>query len=418
MSNFLFGWMLLAAPVPKDAVITQQWREFRGPDGTGAYTGPATPQKWGPTTNVGWTCPIPGLGWSSPVLHKGRIYLTTAIKQDNGDYLLKLLGIDADTGTILWEKTAFTAPAKTAERMHKKNSKASPTAVTDGERVYIHFGHLGTAAYTCEGNEVWKTGRYAYDPMHGNGGSPILLDGKLIFSCDGNDFQALIAVDCKTGAEVWRTDRASKAKLRFSFATAQVIDVDGKKQIISPASDFVAAYSPDGKELWRANYPKPGWSVICQPVYANGVVVISSGYVNQHLVAIDPTGSGDVTATHIKWTYRKNAPNTPTPLVVGNELYSISDSGVMVCLEMKTGKVYWEERLKGGGYSSSPVLVNGKIHCTSENGTGTVIEPSKTELKIIQENSMKERTFATIVPDDGALYIRTESQLFKFREKK
>jgi outer membrane protein assembly factor BamB len=410
--------VILAAPAPKEAAKPAPWAEFRGLNGEGHYTGPDTPVNWGSDKNVSWKTPISGQGWSSPVLLKNQLFLTSAIQQKD-HYDLNVLCVNAADGKIVWEKTAFQSDIKSAERLHKKNSKASPTPVTDGERVYFHFGHLGTCAYDLKGEQVWKTTDYTYDPQHGNGGSPILVDDKLVFSCDGNDKQILVALHTKTGKEAWKTDRGSKAKLKFSFATAQVIEHDKKKQIISPASDFVCGYDPEnGKELWRANYPKPGWSVICRPVYSHGLVIISSGYINQHLVAIDPSGNGDVTETHIKWIYKKHAPNTPTPLIVGDELYSVSDSGVMVCLDIKTGKVHWEERLKGDGHSSSPILVNKYIYVTSENGTGLVIEPSKTELKILHENLMKEKTFATILPDDGALYLRTESTLYKFAEKK
>ena len=418
LPNALLCAMLLAAPIPKDGAKPAGWMEFRGQNGEGHYTGPATPTSWGPDKNVAWKIPINGLGWSSPVLLGSQLFLTSAIQQKD-HYDLNVLCLNAADGKVVWEKTAFQPDIKAAERMHKKNSKASPTPITDGTRVYFHFGHLGTCCYSLKGEQLWKTTDYTYDPQHGNGGSPILVDDKLVFSCDGNDKQIVVALVAKTGKEAWKTDRASKASLKFSFATAQLIEHDGKRQIISPASDFVAGYDPaNGKELWRANYPKPGWSVICRPVYSHGLVVISSGYINQHLVAIDPSGSGDVTGSHIKWTYRKHAPNTPTPLIVGDELYSVSDSGVMVCLDVKTGKVYWEERLKGDGHSSSPILVNKNIYVTSENGTGLVIEPSKTELKILHENTMKEKTFATIVPADGALYLRTESAIFKFAEKK
>jgi outer membrane protein assembly factor BamB len=147
-------------------------------------------------------------------------------------------------------------------------------------------------------------------------------------------------------------------------------------------------------------------------------VFICTGYVNQHVMAIDPSGRGDITKTHVKWTLKKHAPNTPTPLAIGNELYIISDQGTMSCLDAKTGTVHWAERLKGKAFSSSPIAADGKIYITSEDGIGSVIAADKTKLDVLHLNDMKEKTFATFVPANGALYLRTESTLFKFVEKK
>jgi outer membrane protein assembly factor BamB len=353
---------------------------------------------------------------------KGKLYLTTAVPKGDDKptaYELRVLCVDAASGKIDWNELVFTEDTKTTPQPHAKNSHASPTPVTDGERVYVHFGHMGTAAYDLKGKQVWATQKHPYKPQHGNGGSPILVDGKVVFCGDGTDQQFVLALDAKTGEQVWKTDRKSKAKSRFSFSTSQLVEHAGRRMIVSPAADFVAAYDPkDGTELWRADYPVDGWSLVLRPVYAGGLVILSSGFETPVLLAVDPSGSGDVTATHIKWQYKKFAPNTPSPLAVGDELYSLSDKGLLVCLDVKTGKVHWEEKVKGSGFSASPVLVNGKIYVTSEDGKGSVIEPSKEELKATDAGDMKEKTFATPLPADGALYLRTESKLYKFAAKK
>jgi len=409
---------LFAAPTPKPAAPADTWTEFRGPNGTGHYTGPAVPTEWGTSKNVAWESKIDGLAWSTPILVKGKLYLTTAVPKGD-DHELRVLCLDAATGKVVWNELVFLQSGKSAPNVHKKNSHASPTPVSDGERVIVHFGHMGLASYDLAGKQEWKSQKYEYKPMHGNGGSPILAEGLLVFSIDGNDKQQVVALDPKTCDEKWVADRKSKAGLKFTFTTPQLIEHDKKKQIISAASDFVCGYDPKtGDELWRASYPKPGWSLITRPIYASGLVIIQTGYMNQHLMAIDPSGSGDVTKSHVKWTYQKHAPNTPTPLVVGDELYSLSDKGVLVCLDIKTGKVHWEERLSKDGYSSSPILANGKIYATSESGLGHVVEPSTSELKVLASSELNEKTFATILPADGALYIRTETKLYKFAEKK
>jgi outer membrane protein assembly factor BamB len=406
--------LLLAAFALAADAKTADWKEFRGPDGVGHYIGPAVPDKWGPDTNVAWKTPIPGKGWSSPVLLKGKLYLTTAVPK-NADYELRVLCLDAASGKVEWDELVFVEDGKTTPQPHAKNSHASPTPVTDGERVYVHFGHMGTAAYDLTGKRVWATQKHTYKPVHGNGGSPILVDDKLVVCCDGGDQQFLLALNTKDGSQAWKTDRQSKAKMPFSFSTCQLIEHNGKRQIVSPASDFAAGYdAKDGGEIWRANYPQSGWSLICRPVYTAGLVIFSTGYVTQHLIAVDPGGKGDVTSTHIKWQYKKHAPNTPTPIAVGDELYSLSDKGVLVCLDAKTGKVHWEEKVKGTGFSASPVLLNGNIYVTSEDGKGSVVEPSTAELKATDAGDMKEKTFATFVPGDGAIYLRTETKLYKF----
>lgn len=187
--------------------------------------------------------------------------------------------------------------------------------------------------------------------------------------------------------------------------------------IVSPASDFVAAYDPkSGKEIWRAKYPVAGWSVISRPVFSQGLVFVQTGYSTQHLIAIDPTGDGDVTAK-IAWKARKDAPNTPTPLAVGEELYVISDRGMLTCFDAKSGKVHWAEALKGRGYSASPILANGLLYITSEEGVGQCVKATKAGFKEVSNQDLKEKTFATFVPSNGALFVRTESQLYRFEKK-
>ncbi len=414
MTHLLLAAFLLGA----DANTTADWKEFRGPDGVGHYTGPAVPDKWGPDTNVAWQTPIPGKGWSSPILLKGKLYLTTAVPK-NADYELRAICVDAASGKIDWDELVFVETTKGTPQPHGKNSHASPSAVTDGERVYFHFAHLGTAAYDLKGKQVWATQKYPYKPVHGGGGSPVLADGKLIVACDGAEKPFVLALNAKDGSEAWKVDRENaKSQKKFSFTTAQVIEQGGKKVVISPGADVVAAFDvADGKEIWRASYPTQGYSCICRPVLAGGLVVISTGYDVPQLLAIDPAGTGDITKTNIKWTHQKHAPNTPTAVAVGDELYTVSDGGMMSCLDAKTGKAHWEEKLKGKGFSASLVLVNGKIYATSEDGKGSVVTPGTKALEVEDAGDLKEKTFATPLPADGALYLRTESKLFKFAKK-
>ncbi len=411
---------LLATPATKTH-NGADWLEFRGPNGTGRYDGPAVPTAWGPDKNVAWKTAIPGAGWSSPIALRGKLILTTAVPVGGGDkpdYELRVICVDSKTGKIDWNEQVFLEKSATTPQPHKKNGHASPTAVSDGERVIVHFGHMGTAALDFTGKVLWKNNRYSYAPVHGNGGSPILAEGNVVFACDGADKPFVVALDAQTGKEAWKTDRNSTAGKKFAFTTAQLVEHDGKKLIVSAASDFVAGYDPKtGKEIWRAKYPGPGYSVIGRPLYSHGLVIFTTGYDSPRMLAVKPSGTGDITA-NIAWSTTKGAPNTPTPVVAGDELYLVSDSGMMSCLDAQTGQLHWSSRLKGGAFSASPILVNGKIYVVSETGFGMVINPNKKELEVLGESDMKEKTFATPTPAAGALYLRTESALYKFAEKK
>ncbi len=418
MRPLLLSVGLLLLPTP---ILAADWLEFRGPDGKGTYTGPALPTKWGTDTNVVWKAAVPGKGWSSPIVIGDDVVLTTAVPSSDSDpkpdYSLRVLCFSAKDGSKKWEKEIFVEEGKSAPLPHKKNSHASPTPVSDGKLIFSHFGHMGTACLKRDGTVVWKTQKLKFNPVHGNGGSPILVGDKLIITCDGKDDPCVAALDVKTGEVAWKTPRENGTKFLFSFATPQVIEQDGKKVIVAPASHAVMGYEPEtGKELWRVKYPKPGWSVITRPVFGHGLLYVCTGYVNQHLMAFPPTGSGDLTEK-IVWKTPKHAPNTPTPLLIGSELYTIADDGFMNCYDAKTGNLHWSERLAGRGYSASPITDGKNIYVTSEEGVGQIIEAKK-EFTERGKFDLGEKTFATFVPVDGALYVRTETQLYKFAEKK
>jgi outer membrane protein assembly factor BamB len=367
------------------------------------------------TKNVRWKQEIPGLGWSSPVIANGRVYLTTAVPVGSSrDHSLRTLCLDAGSGRPLWNVEVFRQDGSKAPRVHTKNSHASPTPVWDGRRLFVHFGHDGTACLDAHGNIVWKNTSLRYTPVHGNGGSPIIVDDLLVFSIDGSDVQCLVALDRATGKVRWETDRRSDAYKKFSFSTPLLIEHKGRRQIISPASDFVGAYDPrTGKELWRVHYD--GYSVVPRPVFAHGLVFLSCGYDDPVLYAIRLDGAGDVTETHVAWKAERNAPLTPSPLVVDDELYVVSDRGIATCFDARSGKVQWQERL-GGNYSACPLFADGKIYFQSEEGIGSVIKPG-TCFELVAKNKLEERTLASYAVADGALFIRGESHLFRIEQK-
>lgn len=408
MTARLLSALLLTLTI---AGAADEWPEFRGPTGQGVSDAVGVPVEWSAEKNVIWKQAVPGSGWSSPVLSHGQLFLTTGIPNEAGGVSLRALALEAKTGRILWETEIFTASEASLQPTHAKNSPASPTPIIDGERIYVHFGHHGTASLDRAGKIIWRNNRLGYDPVHGSGGSPALVGDRLILHGDGNKNPFVAALDKTTGEVIWKVPRTVETKQAFSFATPLVITVNGRTQIISPGSGAVSALDPkDGRELWRVRYGT-GFSVVPRPVFAHGLVFVATGYGRADLLAIRVDGEGDVTDTHIAWRVTKGAPLTPSVVVVGDELYAVADIGLATCFDARTGKVHWQERLEGN-YSASPVAAEGRIYFQNENGTGTVIQASREFVKLAT-NKFDERTLASYAVMDGALFIRTAGQLYR-----
>jgi outer membrane protein assembly factor BamB len=393
------------------------WPEFRGPTGQGLSDAKNVPVEWDETKNVAWKVAIPGKGWSSPVLVKGRLYLTTAVEGDGGATVLRVMCLDAADGKAVWDTEVFRPDPKALQAIHPKNSPASATPLVAGDRVYAHFGHLGTAALDLEGNVVWRQESLKYSPVHGNGGSPALVNGDtLVFSCDGVPDPFLAALDAKTGDVKWKTPRNAPTQRPFSFATPLAIQVSGRTQVVCPASGMTAAYDPEtGQEIWRV-LTGTGYSVIPRPAFAHGLLFVSSGYDAAVLFAIKPEGAtGDATKTHVAWQTGKGAPNTPSAIAVGNEVYFVADNGIATCADARTGKVHWTERLEGE-FSASPVAAEGRVYFQNEDGGGFVVRAA-TSFELLAENDLGERSLASYAVTDGALVIRTEKHLWKIAGK-
>lgn len=393
----------------------EDWTEFRGPGGQGQSSAKSLPLTWSETESVAWKVQIEGDGWSSPVVADGRIYLTTAVPTRGGgpkSRSLRALCLNADSGKPIWDIEVFRQDGEGVQ-IHKKNSHASATPILRGDRLFVHFGPAGTACLSTDGEAIWKNNELVFAPIHGNGGSPALRDDTLVFTCDGRDKQFVAALSASTGEVKWTTDRRADVKKGFSFCTPLFIDAGGKSQVVCPGSGAVVAYDPEsGDEIWSCNYGE-GYSVVPRPVYANGVVFVSSCYDSASLYAIDPTGTGDVTDTHVKWTIRRGVPKTPSMLVIGDELYFVDDGGVASCVDSRTGESHWKQRL-GGKYSASLFYGAGRIYIQSEDGKTTVIAPG-TEFKELAKNQLSgdERTFASFAVVDEAILLRSESHLYR-----
>ncbi len=389
---------LLTAPL-----LAEDWPQFRGPGGQGHSSEKSLPTIWSETKNVRWKVPIPGSGWSSPAIVDGRLYLTTATEKNAS---LRLLGIDTGSGKITLDTEVFRVK-DVGPGIHAKNSFASPTVIVQGDRLFVHFGFYGTACLNTKGEILWKQ-VLKYEPQHGPGGSPALFEDLLIISCDGFDAQFVVALDAATGKIRWKTPRG---KGNQAYTTPLVISVDGQPQVISPGAHHAYAYDArTGKELWYIEYGD-GFSNVPRPVYAHGLVYICSGFFQPVLFAVRPGGRGNVTKSEVAWSFPRTVPLTPSPIVVGDELYMVSDNGVATCLDAKSGKLAWQHRI-GGNHSASPIFAGGKIYFLSEEGECTVVAPGTTYQEI-GKSEVGERTLASLAVSGGAIYLRGDRHLFR-----
>ena len=383
----------------------EDWPQFRGPMGNGHAPTRDWPTTWSEAENIRWKVPIAGLGWSSPVVWRDQIWLTTAIEAEGS---LKAVCIDRETGQTRHEVEVF----KLADlgRIASKNTHASPTPVVDGRNVFVHFGAHGTACLTLDGQIAW-TIRLEYDHRHGPGSSPVVWNDLLIVPCDAPDKQFLIALDKRTGQERWRAEQVEEQ----AYSTPTLAKVGGQDQLIASRGNGVIAYDPrDGRELWRVSYQ--GHSVAPRPVVEGNMVYVCTGYWNPTLLGIKLGGSGDVTSSHVAFSAKRGVPHVPSPLVAGGRVYMTTDLGILTCLDAATGKEVWRERLSGN-YAASPTLADGKIFLFSEEGNATVIALGDT-FQAVATNQLDGRILASPAFVDGAVYVRTDTHLYRIEGAK
>jgi outer membrane protein assembly factor BamB len=402
-------FVLLATALAGRAVLlAQDWPQFRGPGGQGQSSERGLPVEWSETKNVAWKVPVPGRGWSSPVVSGGRVWLTTAtaVKRDTS---LRLLAYDVASGRQTLDVEVFRF--RGTDLQNAKNSHASPTPIVEGDRVFVHFGAEGTAALSTTGEIVWKT-RLAYQSQHGNGGSPELAGDLLIVNCDGFDEGFVAALDKRTGKTRWRTDR--RQPYSQAYSTPLAIRVGDRGQIVSVGAFNTVAYDPaTGKEIWRVGYPD-GFSNVPRPVYGAGLVFITTGFQQPAILAVRPDGTGDVTRTHVAWTLSRGAPLTPSPLLAGDELYVVTDNGIASCIDARSGAVRWQQRL-GTSFSASPVLADGRLYFLDEDGRTTVIAPGTT-FKALAANVLDGSALASMAVTTRSFIIRTATHLYRIAE--
>lgn len=419
----------------------EEWPRFRGPQGNGHTEAKHLPTTWSEEENVTWKTPIVGRGHSSPVISGNMIWMTTAIEKpiseeekrqrlENipnsrtlnlaGNLSLRAICVHRESGKILHDLEIF--HVENPQPIHQLNSYASPTPIIEADRLYCHFGTYGTACLDISGQRpefVWKTNRFKIDHQNGPGASPIIWKDLVICNFDGIDVQYVAAMNKHSGDLVWKTPRSGKLAERVDFkkayCTPVVIEEDGRAQLISPGADWVYSYDPGtGRELWRANYGKLGFSTVPKPVVGHGLVYICTSYMRSRLLAIDYTGSGDVSDSHVRWLTDRQVPKKPSLLLDGDELYFISDGGILTCVDAVSGEEIYRERLPGD-YSASPLWADGKIYFCNQSGLCTVIQAGR-EFRQEAENRLAEGFMASPAVADGALFLRTDHHLYRIEK--
>jgi outer membrane protein assembly factor BamB len=400
--------LLLWCPV----VSAEEWPQFRGPGGQGHSTETGLPLAWSESSNVLWKARVRGVGWSSPVVAAGRVWLTAAVQEPaaprtRAGLSLRVIAFDVQTGREAVNVEVFRI--EPAGNIHPKNSRASPTPILEGDRVYVHFGADGTAALSTTGAILW-TNRFRYESQHGGGGSPVLHGDLLIFNCDGNYDEAfVVALDKATGKQRWRTERRRPADQ--AYTTPLVIRVGDRDQLVSVGAYRAYAYEPStGREIWRVNYDE-GFSNVPRPVFGHGMVYIATGFNQPTVMAVRADGTGDVTKTDVAWTLRRGAPFTPSPLLVGTDLYVVNDVGILSCVDARTGAVRYQQRLNGN-FSASPVFADGRIYFQSEEGVTTVIAPGA-RFQVLATSTLGESTLASMAVSGGSMFIRSDTHLYR-----
>lgn len=431
---------LLIVPNPATSVASEEWPQFRGPDGQGRSQATDLPIEWSESKNVAWKTEIPGEGHSSPVISGNQIWVTTAvagklseeeekaglakIKNSRG---LKLAGklslqavlIERQSGKLLKQIPLF--EISSPEPKHSLNSYASPTPVISGGFVFCHFGTYGTACIDgASGDVVWRQDSIHVDHQNGPGSSPIIWDDLLIAHFDGIDDQFLAALDCKTGDVRWKTKRSGemdpKAEFQKAYGTPLIVEYQGVPIVVSPAANWVYGYhAQTGKEIWKAHYGKLGFSTVPRPVADKNYVYISTSYMQPRLLAIDFTGKGNVTESHVKWTLDKQAPKKPSMLIVKGHLYTVTDNGIAACLNSEDGAEIWKARLDGD-FSASPLYADGMLYFFGQDGTTTVFREG-TELNQLAKNRLDGSFMASPAVADRSLYVRTEKALYCLRKQ-
>jgi len=403
---------LLACAVPSNA---ENWPQFRGPTAQGLSSDPNPPLTWSAINNVAWKTEIPGESWSSPVVWGDQVLLTTATESGESCHVLAL---DRRTGAVQWDREVFRQQPR---RKEARNTYATPTPATDGERVYACFGDGSFVALSLTGAVVWTNRSYPFYSQHGLGTAPILQDGLLIMARDGSsdgddkklgwqtpwDQSYVVALDAKTGRERWKTSRGLS---RISHGAPCIWDNEGHPQVVSEAGDVVQGFDlKNGERLWTSEVIGEG--KVPSAVIGEGMVFTSGGWGGKETIkAFRLGGRGDLKESNLVWEQKKGMPKLSSMVFVKPHLFAITDGGVATCLRGDSGQIVWQERV-GGNFAASPVAAAGRIYCVGDSGETTVIAAGP-EFKVLARNPLEERVQASPAISQGQIFIRTEHHLF------
>lgn len=411
MKAILVGCCLATAAMAQAG----NWPQFRGPTGQGHSTETGLPWKWSATENIAWKTPIPGESWSSPIVWADRVFLTTATEAGGS---CRVLALERKSGRILWDKEVF---QQVPRRKEGRNTYATPTPATDGERVYACFGDGSFAALDFAGDVAWTNRDYRFYGQHGLGTSPILHDGLLIMARDGSsdgeekklgwqtpwDQSYVLALDARTGQERWKGKRGLS---RISHGAPCIWQHDGRVEVVTEAGDVVQGFDlRTGERIWSSLVTGEG--KVPSTVIGDGLVFTAGGWGGKETIkAFKLGGRGDLQESNLVWEQRKGMPKVPSMLFAKPNLFAITDGGIATCLEAGTGEIVWQERV-GGNFSASPVWAEGRIYFIGDNGETTVVEAGP-EYKVLAKNPLGEKVQASAALSQGQIFIRTEKNLF------
>jgi len=416
---------LLLAVGPVSAAVVA-WPDYRGPWANGHVSAPGDtkpvglPTRWSETENVVWKIPIPHRGWSTPVVLGGQVWLTTATL-DGRDFFV--LCVDAGTGRILLNERLFHADAP-EPLGNNVNAYASPSPVVEPGRVYVHFGTYGTACLDTAALKVlWQRTDLECRHYRGPASSPILFEDLLILTFDGVDVQYVTALDKASGRTVWKTDRTAEwndldakgqptreGDFRKAFSTPLVIDSGGGPRMISLGAKAAYAYDPrTGQEIWKVRHSDH--SSAPRPVFGGGLAIFATGFGGTELWAVRTGGRGDVADTHVAWKARRNVPRMPSPIIVDDLVFMVSNEGTVTCLEVKTGEEVWKERI-GGNHAASPIYADGRLYFFSQQGKTAVLKAGRT-VEVLATNALDSGFMASPAVCGKAMFLRTRTHLYR-----
>ncbi|MDA8633503.1 PQQ-binding-like beta-propeller repeat protein [Verrucomicrobiales bacterium] len=388
------------------AKADENWPGWRGPRGDGTVRGaPNLPVDFDIAKDTVWKTKIPGVGHASPVIWEDRIFLVSA---DEESQARSLMCFDRISGEIKWSKGVLQSPF---EDIHRLNSRASSTPVTDGERIFVSFldgEKMFVAAYDLEGNQLWQQRPGAFSSKHGYCSCPVLWKNMVIVNGDHDGEAYIVALDQKSGETIWKTERPNKLR---SYCTPIIREIDGRTQLILSGSESVASYDPEnGTQHWVIDGPTEQF--VASLVYNEdlNLLFMTCGFPQKHMFAIRPDGSGNVTKTHVVWRDTAGASYVPSPIAIGDYFLVVADNGVASCFVAETGERHWRERLPGG-HSASIIAANGLAYFISDEGIVSVLKPGP-EFKVIAQSEVGENVYASPAVYGDQFFIRGEEHLF------